>query len=91
MPESDENTLRDSEVALMDALKVVFDLMMYAEIKSDQIDKLLASLSAQYSATEMRRATWVIEHIRTFVNDQARAQHRDQRRLLQDKDPAGSA
>jgi hypothetical protein len=40
--ENDEGTLRDSEVALMDALKTTFDLMMYAGVKPAQIDKLLA-------------------------------------------------
>ncbi len=89
--DSDETKLRDSEVALMDAVKVAFDLMMYAGIKPAQIDKLLASLSAQYPAEEMPRAIWVIEQIREFVNNPQRATYRDQRRLLQEKDAAGSA
>jgi hypothetical protein len=88
---SKEGILRDSEIALMDALKVVFDLMMYAGIKPAQIDKLLASLSAQYAEKEMPTAIGVIEHIRIFVNNPDRAQYRDQRRLLQEKDAAGSA
>jgi hypothetical protein len=90
-PAGNEYHLRDSEVALMDALKVAFDLMMYAGILPAQIDKLLASLSAQYPAEEMPRAISVIEQIRTFVNDADRVRYRDQRRLLQDKDVAGSA
>ncbi len=91
MTDSDETKLRDSEVALMDAVKVAFDLMMYARIKPAQIDKLLASLSAQYPAEEMPRAIWVIEQIREFVNNPQRATYRDLRRLLQEKDAAGSA
>jgi hypothetical protein len=89
--DSDEIKLRDSEVALMDAVKVAFDLMMYAGIKPAQIDKLLGSLSAQYPSAEMPGAIWVIEQIREFVNNPQRAAYRDQRRLLQEKDAAGSA
>jgi hypothetical protein len=51
--ENDEGTLRDSEVALMDALKTTFDLMMYAGVKPAQIDKLLASQAAQYPPAQM--------------------------------------
>jgi hypothetical protein len=89
--ENDSNTPRDFEIALMDALKVAFDLMMYAGIKPAQIDKLLASVSAQYPAEEMPGAVWVIEQIREFVNNPDRVTYRDQRRLLQEKDAAGSA
>jgi hypothetical protein len=89
--ENDSNTPRDFEIALMDALKVAFDLMMYAGIKPAQIDKLLASVSAQYPAEEMPGAVWVIEQIREFVNNPDRVTYPDQRRLLQEKDAAGSA
>jgi hypothetical protein len=82
--------LRDSEVALMDAFKVAFELMLVAGVTPAQIDKLLANLSQSYPR-EMPRATWVIEELRLFVRDPERAMHRQQVRRIQREPPAGSA
>ena len=82
--------LRDSEVALMDAFKVAFELLLVAGIEPAQLDKLLASVSQSYSR-EMPRATFVIEQLRLFVQDPARAMHRQQVRRVQEEPPAGSA
>jgi hypothetical protein len=91
MTENDDGNLRDSEVALMDALKTTFDLMMYAGVKPAQIDKLLASQVVQYSSEQMPRAIWVIEQLRAFVLDSARAEYREHRRRILEEPPAGSA
>lgn len=91
MSDDDNGNLRDLEIALMDALKTAFDLMMYAGIKPAQIDKLLASQVAQYPAEHMPRAIEVMERLRTFVQDSGRQAHRDQLRQLLGEPPAGSA
>jgi hypothetical protein len=82
--------LRDSEIALMDAFKVVFEILLVARITPAQLDKLLASVSQPYSR-EMSRATFVNEQLRLFVQDIARAVHRQQVRRVQEEPPAGSA
>ena len=91
MIENDNGNLRDSEIALMDALKTAFDLMMYAGVKPAQIDKLLASQVAQYPAEHMPRAIEVMEGLRTFVQNSGRQSHREHLRQLLGEPPAGSA
>jgi hypothetical protein len=88
--EPDDGNLRDSEVALMDALKTTFDLMMYAGVKPAQIDKLLASQSAQYPPV-MPRAIAVMDMLRAFVRDSGRQEHREQLRRFLEEPSAGSA
>jgi hypothetical protein len=90
-PDDDDKYLRDSEIALMDALKTAFDLMMYAGVKPAQIDKLLASQVARYPAEHMPRAIEVMERLRTFVRNSDRQSHREQLRQLLGELPAGSA
>jgi hypothetical protein len=89
--ESDDENLRDSEIALMDALKVAFDLMMYAGVKPAQIDKLLGSLTEQYRTKQMPPAAAVIEILRAFVLDRGREAHREQLQRIREEPPAGSA
>lgn len=82
--------LRDSEVALMGALKVTFEILLVAGVTPTQIDTLLSSLPAAHSR-EMPRGAYVIEQLRLFVQDLARAAHRQQVRRVQEEPPAGSA
>ena len=89
--QNDDGDLRNSEIALMDALKVAFDLMMYAGVKPTQIDKLLGSLTDQYRAKGMPAASAVIELLRAFVLDPEREQHREQLLRIREEPPAGSA
>jgi hypothetical protein len=78
MSENDEIELRDSEVALMDTLKTVFEILMSAGVKSEQIDKLLASQSQVYeSPPSMSRAIYVVEKLREFVRNPERAKHQN--------------
>jgi hypothetical protein len=91
MSVEEEGELRDSEIALMDALKVAFDLMMYAGVKPAQIDKLLGSLTDQYREKEMPAAAAVIERLRAFVLDPDRERHREQLLRIREEPPAGSA
>lgn len=89
--EQSDRAMRDSEIALMDTLKVVFDLMMHAGVKPAQIDKLLGSLTDQYRAKHMPAASAVIELLRAFVSDRDHAEHRAQQRQILEEPPAGSA
>ena len=91
MTENDDGYLRDSEIALMDAIKTAFELMMTAGVTPAQIDKLLASQSVQYPPAEMPRAIAVIEALRAFVRDPDRSKHRAQVRRIREEPPAGSA
>jgi hypothetical protein len=91
MTESDDGTLRDSEIALMDAIKTAFELMMTAGVTPAQIDKLLASQVAQYPPAQMPRAISVIEALRAFVRDPDRAKHREQVQRIREEPPAGQA
>jgi hypothetical protein len=89
--ESDDGKLRDSEIALMDALKTAFEVMLSAGVKPAVIDKLLASQQEQYPQDAMPRAVYVMSALRVFVNDSDRSKHREQvRRILTDPS-AGSA
>jgi hypothetical protein len=88
MNESDDNNLRDSEVALMDAIKTILEILMTAGVKPEQIDKLLAS---QTYPQVMPRATFVIDSLRKFVRDLGREEHREQVRRIREEPPAGSA
>jgi hypothetical protein len=89
--QSATNDLRDSEIALMDTFKVVFEIMMHAGVKPAQIDKLLASLTQQYRAKDVPTAAAVIETLRDFVRNPDRAEHREQVQRILKEPPAGSA
>jgi hypothetical protein len=83
--------LRDAEVAIMDAFKTVFEILLTAGVKPAQIDKLLASQMQAYSRPPMARAIWVMEQLRAFVQNAERATARQQVRQILTEPPAGSA
>jgi hypothetical protein len=90
--EDDDGCLRDSEVALMGALKTVFELLLTAGVTPAQIDKLLASQQKIYAQDPvMPRAVFVMQSLRDFVLDAGRAEHREQVRQILREPPAGSA
>jgi hypothetical protein len=79
-------------VALMDTLKTVFEIMLNAGVTPAQIDKLLASQQAVYEQEPvMGQAVFVMEGLRAFVRDPARARHREQVQQILKEPPAGSA
>jgi hypothetical protein len=91
-PENEDHCLRDSEVALMDTLKTVFEIMLNAGVTPAQIDKLLASQQTVYEQEPvMGQAIFVMEGLRAFVRDPARARHREQVQQILKEPPAGSA
>jgi hypothetical protein len=89
--ESDDGNLRDSEIALMDAIKTVFEIMLNAGVTPAQIDKLLASSQERYSPNVMPRAVVVMDMLRKFVRDVSREDSRAQIRRIREEPPAGSA
>lgn len=91
MSEPDDGMLRDSEIALMDALKTVFELLLSAGVTPAQIDKLLASSQERYSQQYQPRAIAVMGLLRKFVTAHERGEFREQVRRIRDEPPAGSA
>jgi hypothetical protein len=91
MNEPDDGKLRDSEVALLDAIKTILEIVIAKGILSPQvIDEMLARQSQSYPP-EMPRAVFVMDLIRAFVMDPKRAELREQIRRIQQEPPAGSA
>jgi hypothetical protein len=90
--ESDDDTLRDSEVALMDAIKTVFEVLIAKGISTpDTLASILSKQSEAYPQTEMPKAVFVMESLRDFVNDPKRKELREQLRQMLQTPPKGSA
>jgi hypothetical protein len=88
MQESDETHLRDSEVALMDAIKTVVEVFIAKKITTaDALAGLFDRQSKTYPQDAMPKAVFVMEALRDFANDPERKKARD---LLQSS-AAGSA
>jgi hypothetical protein len=91
MPD-DESDLRDSEIALMDALKSVIEILIAKDIaKPEAIDKLLAGQQNGYVEKRMPSAVVVMGFLRSFVSDPERAAFRSEIRKLLKEPPKGSA
>jgi hypothetical protein len=89
---SDDNTLRDSEVALMDAIKTVFEVIIAKGISSpDTLASILSKQSESYPQATMPRAVFVMDSLRDFVNDPQRKELREQLRQMLQTPPKGSA
>jgi hypothetical protein len=77
MSESDDNYLRDTEVALMDAIKIVLEIILAAGIaRPNAVDQLLAGHSHKYAEKRMPAAVAVMESLRAFVKTFHREAHR---------------
>jgi len=88
----DDWQLRDSELALMDAIKTILEIIMTAGIaKPSLIDKMLDQQTQKYMQKRMPNAVVVMGLIRKFVKDEQREEHRKQLRKILRESPAGSA
>jgi hypothetical protein len=88
MAESDDNTLRDSEVALMDAIKTLIEILIAKKITTPAaIAGLFDRQSKEYPKDAMPKAIFVMESLRDFTQDPRRKQAHD----LLDNPTAGSA
>ena len=90
---SEENSkLRDSEIALMDAIRTILEIIVSKGILAPEIiDKMLAHQSQVYPEETMPRAVFVMNMIRQALKDPARAELREQHRRIRQEPPAGSA
>src|ERR1035437_1291885 len=81
--ESDDDTLRDSEVALMDAIKTVLEVIIAKGIsKPETLGSIFSKQSEDYPQTEMPKAVFVMNSLRDFVSDPKRKAFREQLRQM---------
>jgi hypothetical protein len=86
------NQLRDTEIALMDAIKTVMEIIMTAGIAGPSVfDKMFSYQRDAYIQKQMGEAAGVMELLRKFASDPTRAEHREGLRKLLTEEPKGSA
>ena len=86
--EQDDGFLRDSEIALMDAIKTIFEILIAKKITTPEVvDKMLENQRDAYEGGDMNRALFVMAELRRVVTDPKRSQLRD----LLEKPNKGSA
>jgi hypothetical protein len=74
----DDGFLRDSEIALMDAIKTIFEILIAKKVTTPEaIDKMLETQSRAYEGCNMDRALFVVGELRRAVTDPQRSQLRD--------------
>jgi hypothetical protein len=89
--DDDENTLRDSEVALMDAIKTLCEVFIAKKITTPEaLGELFARQSASYPEA-MPKAVFVMDSLRAFALDPARKEARRALERFLQEPPAGSA
>jgi hypothetical protein len=87
-PANEDHCLRDSEVALTDAIATILEIIIAKGILPPKVlDQALKMQSDKYPADEMPRAVFIFDELRRVPNDPGRAQLRQ----LDQKPPAGSA
>jgi hypothetical protein len=92
MVESDENTLRDSELALMDAIKTVLEIIIARKISAPStLAQIFQIQSNSYPRELMPKAVFVMESLRDFVSDPVRQAEREKAERLSQDPPLGSA
>jgi hypothetical protein len=92
--DSDDDKLRDSEIAIIDALKMIVEIMVAKGIvPAEGLRKLFAGQRDGYIRKEMANAAVVMEVLRTFTvarQPEPEAEQENLRRAL-DEPPQGSA
>jgi hypothetical protein len=74
----DDGMLRDSEIALMDTLKLLIEVIIAKGLsKPETIDEALRRQMIQYPADAMPRAVYVVECLRATLMDPDRKQLRE--------------
>jgi hypothetical protein len=90
-PPEDEK-LRDSEIAIIDALKMIVEIMVAKGIvPAEGLRKLFANQRDGYIRKEMANAAVVMEVLRTFAVARQPEPERDDLRRALDEPPQGSA
>ena len=84
--------LGDAEIALMDAIKSVIEILMTAGIAKPAVfNRLFTHQRDAYLQKEMPTAAAVMEMLRLFAIDPGRAASRDTQRKVLEEPPQGSA
>jgi hypothetical protein len=84
----DDGCLRDSEVALMDTLKLIFEVIVAKGIsKSETLSEALRRQAQVYPPETMPRAIWIVEQLRASID----APRRKEARELLSRTPDGRA
>jgi hypothetical protein len=87
-PENEDHCLRDSEVALTNAISTILEIIIAKGILSPKmLDQALKAQSDQYPVDDMPRAVFIFDELRRVVNDPGRAQLRQ----FHNQTPEGSA
>jgi hypothetical protein len=89
---SDDDHLRDAEVALMDAIRTILEVIVAKNISSPEtLVKALEHQRQAYSPEDMPRARFVMDLLCATLADPARKDFREQLRRILQEPPAGSA
>lgn len=92
MDEPNSADLSDVEIALLDAIKTVMEIIMTTEIaKPIVFARMLGHQRDGYLAKKMPSAAAVMELLRTFAVDPQREAHREALRTILREQPKGSA
>jgi hypothetical protein len=75
---SEHHTMSDFEVALMDAIKTVMEVLVAKRIiGAVTLDEMLERQGEQYPPREMPGARFVMQELRRVLNDPERARMRE--------------
>ncbi len=89
---NDDDKLRDSEIALVDALKTLMEIMVSGGIvKADVLQRVFAHQRDGYITKSMPNAAVIMEVLRGFAGSRAGTPPKDALREALEKPPQGSA
>jgi hypothetical protein len=78
MNNDDPKYLREAEIALMDTLKLVFEIIVAKGISEPEIlSEALLRQAKQYPPQDMAAAVYVVEQLRASINDPDRKELRE--------------
>lgn len=88
----DDEKLRDSEIAIVDALKMLMEVLVATgTVKAEIFQKLFARQRDGYIAKEMPNAAVIMEVLRGFAQPSTRDQDQEALRRELEKPPQGRA
>jgi protein-disulfide isomerase-like protein with CxxC motif len=89
---AEDYTLSDTEIALVDSIKSILEIMMARNIAGPvALDKMFANQHQYYADENMLAAASVMRRLRRFVSDPQRKAHRENLRILLQEEPEGQA
>ncbi|MCC6984707.1 MAG: hypothetical protein IT535_15705 [Bauldia sp.] len=90
--EGSKDTLRDTDIAVIDALKTLVEAMIASgTVSADHIQRMFSRQRDGYIAKEMPDAAVVMEVLRTFADATRRTAPSDAIRRALDEPPQGRA